>query len=389
MRCFCLFLWIFIGACSLPAQQDGALLLHQVVTAYLSADTYDFESTTENSLIAYKTRSWSQERDVLIRQGPNQVRFESDGSGGSYFVVSDGKNLWMGSADTREFTPRTISGSFFDVIDGGPLGLGSLARLRGAMGATGRLEENLIRAEQVGTETIEVNNRAIECVIVRADYSPPKGSIGIEFVMRTFWIEAARSIVWRMDTITRGKLFPDHPFEEAESRYRQTYTVASLGQPVPITRFTYTPPPTFKEVDKLQVAAPRPSRDLIGKLAPQVSMRTPEGEDVSLPGLRDRVVLLDFWATWCQPCRNQMPEIDKVYRAGREQGLVVIGIDDDENPEEGARFLKEHGYGWRNVFDGAEKVVRSRFKVVGIPTLVLIDKQGVVAGCGVGRRRSR
>jgi thiol-disulfide isomerase/thioredoxin len=247
-----------------------------------------------------------------------------------------------------------------------------------------RFEENLTRAEQIRNETLELDGKRIECVVVRAEYAPPKGSAGIESWTRTLWIDKQRNIVLMEESVTRGKLFPSRPFDDAESRHRKRYIVASINEPVPAALFVYTPPPNFRETDKLERAFPRVARDLIGKEAPELWLQTLAGETVKLADLRGKIVLLDFWATWCEPCRNQMPAIAKLHRETKDQGVVLLGVNNDETPEKALKWVKEQGYDWPSLYDGKQKDARGKYKVDGIPTLVLIDKQGIIAEYQVG-----
>lgn len=104
--------------------------------------------------------------------------------------------------------------------------------------------------------------------------------------------------------------------------------------------FIYSPPANYREVDRLEHAFPRPAKDLIGKPAPELSMQTLTGDTVKLSDLRGKLVLLDFWAAWCGPCRDQLPAIAKLYRETKDQGLILLGVNDDETTEQALKFLQ-------------------------------------------------
>jgi hypothetical protein len=127
----------------------------------------------------------------------------------------------------------TLTGALFDTKGGGPEAEAGLQRMKFMMSHTERLEENLVRAEEIGNEIVEVDGRLIECVVVRADYAPPKGSVGLESWTRTFWIDKQRHILLREESVTRGKLFPSRPFDDAESRHEKRYIIASIDEPLP------------------------------------------------------------------------------------------------------------------------------------------------------------
>ncbi len=99
---------------------------------------------------------------------------------------------------------------------------------------------------------------------------------------------------------------------------------------------------------------------------------------VSLQGLRGRVVLLDFWATWCAPCRAEIPILQRLHTRFEGRGLTVLGINVDEGgPGLVPRFRQRFGMGYPLVYDLGNRA-SVRYQVQGLPTLVLIDRAGTV-----------
>jgi thiol-disulfide isomerase/thioredoxin len=105
-----------------------------------------------------------------------------------------------------------------------------------------------------------------------------------------------------------------------------------------------------------------------------------EGKAVDLEKLRGKVVLLDFWATWCPPCRESVPHLVAAYRKYSEKGLEIIGISLDEEKERLVKFTKAKEMTWPQYFDGMgwENRFARRYGIEGIPTLWLVDKKGIV-----------
>lgn len=373
-----------IAVVQLSAQINAVPLLEQVQANYTAAKSYHLEYETEGELKSEMHGSWSKSREVAAKDEKGRVRHELYGLSGSHVVVSDGAILWRASPDTREFIVTPVSGPVFEVKGGGSLAEMSLRSAKGMMSYNERLMDNLNRAEQIREEPIDLAGKQINCLVVRIEYAPPKGSIGIESWTRTLWIDKERKIILQDHNVTRGKLSPSKPFEDMESTHRRRYTVAAINEPVPDALFTYTPPANYREMDKLERATPRPAKDMIGKPAPALALRTLTGEEAKLTDYKGKIVLLDFWATWCEPCRKQMPSIAKLYAETKDQGLVMLGVNDDETPEKALEFLKEHNYAWQHLFDGKEKDARSKFKIDAIPTLVLIDKQGALVDIQIG-----
>jgi peroxiredoxin/Cu/Ag efflux protein CusF len=120
--------------------------------------------------------------------------------------------------------------------------------------------------------------------------------------------------------------------------------------------------------------------------APDFDLPTLAGERVRLGDFRGKVVLLNFWATWCIPCRTEMPAIEALFQRYREQGLEVIAINLDKiSPASVEAFLKEVKVTFRVVLDPSWSTTRA-YGVVGLPTTYLIDRGGHVVVREVGER---
>jgi thiol-disulfide isomerase/thioredoxin len=118
----------------------------------------------------------------------------------------------------------------------------------------------------------------------------------------------------------------------------------------------------------------------VGSPAPLWTLPTPDGGTLSLEDLRGKVVILDFWATWCGPCRQVMPHLQSVHENHGDE-LVVIGVNTWENADPMV-FMEENGYTYQVVLEGDE--VAQQYFVEGIPTFYVIDQDGVVAFHAVG-----
>jgi thiol-disulfide isomerase/thioredoxin len=163
------------------------------------------------------------------------------------------------------------------------------------------------------------------------------------------------------EMITKGALSPGAPFMDMESRHVTRYTVASINEPIADSLFTYKAPAGFRELDRLDPAFPRPAADLLGKPAPEITLSTLDGKPAALSSQTGKVVLLDFWATWCKPCRDQIPFVAALYREAGDQGLVVLGINDDENQDTALTFAREQRLAWPSLFDGRDHKVRESY----------------------------
>ena len=117
---------------------------------------------------------------------------------------------------------------------------------------------------------------------------------------------------------------------------------------------------------------------MVGMEAPDFTLSDPSGETVHLRDLRGKVVVVDFWATWCGPCRALMPHIQKMHEQLAAKGLTILGLDVGEDAATVEKFAKEQSYTFRLLLD-AEPQVTSRYFVQGYPTTFVIDRAGRIA----------
>jgi peroxiredoxin/outer membrane lipoprotein-sorting protein len=150
------------------------------------------------------------------------------------------------------------------------------------------------------------------------------------------------------------------------------YKITSLqaNPSFPEGTFTFTPPPGAKEY------APPKEENLEGQPAPDFSLQSLEGKTYKLSDLKGKVLLLDFWATWCPPCREELPIIEKLHKEFSGKGLVVLGIN-DENKATVQQFVKQQKLTFTNLLDSGGAVARA-YKVTAIPRVILIDKDGKI-----------
>lgn len=131
-----------------------------------------------------------------------------------------------------------------------------------------------------------------------------------------------------------------------------------------------------------EVGRPRQGRVAVGEAPPPLSLERIAGrEEVTLSGLNGRVVILDFWATWCSPCREIMPALDALYRRHRAAGLSVVGM----SPET-EEVIRAHARTEPVDYTIARDVggTMHRYGVRGIPTMVVLDRRGRVREVMVG-----
>jgi peroxiredoxin len=122
------------------------------------------------------------------------------------------------------------------------------------------------------------------------------------------------------------------------------------------------------------------SQPKVNEPAPEISLPDMDGKTVSLSSFIGKVVLLDFWASWCGPCRNNNPHLVKFYKKFHPKGLEIIGISFDENDEAWKKAVEKDKLSWIQLNDnkGNYSASASSYNVDAIPASFLIDKKGVI-----------
>ncbi len=124
-----------------------------------------------------------------------------------------------------------------------------------------------------------------------------------------------------------------------------------------------------------------------GARMPEIGLRDGGGHEITLASLRGQVVLVDFWASWCEPCADSMPVLERLYTTYRGRGFTIVGVSQDRERARMTQFIERHRVTFPIVLDESHAVA-GRYRPARMPTSFLVDRRGIVRHVHAGYRAS-
>jgi thiol-disulfide isomerase/thioredoxin len=346
-----------VAPCIALADSNPAMeILQHTATTYQNLQSYKFRVTVHT----VRGSNVSQQRRTDAGSKPGKHRMEDDEPGGE-LQIGDGRMQWVFNPESGEYTKAPLTAESVTAISGFE-----------------QIDQHVTNADIAREEQFIVEGTPVPVYVVRVvrDQWPP-GLAGTQFAM--YRIDKKTFAVYKVITYSKA------------ATQISLYSIEKWNQPVPETLFIFTPPESARAASSVPLRPAR-STTIVGSEAPDFKLQDARGRPVTLSGLRGKVVVVDFWATWCPPCRALMPHLEKMQREFAKKGLVVLGLDVGEGADEVAEFAKQHSYTFTLVL-GAEPDVSAEYYVEGYPTTFVIDRVGRITfrdlgGNSVDRLRS-
>ena len=311
----------------------------------------------------------------IVVSSPGKLRIESTSKLGDSVIVSDGENTWMYLGTLKQYTKTAAASTPESLVKSLVPGMSSVMDQLKA-------KDPYVSAKITGEELVEVDGQKIDCYVVegRLDKISLPGSVEMTDGVQKVWIDKVSklSLKQTMTATMQGGPLTD------PAQMNQAVTVISqkLDTPAPDSSFTFTPPEGAKLVTEFKGPV-KANADLTGQAAADFKLKSNTGKEFSLPDLKGKFVLLDFWATWCAPCRHDLPSVEKLHQEFHRKGLVVLGVNGGEDSETVNEFLLSSKLSYPILLTPDSGVMQS-YRVSAFPTVVLIDADGKIVFYHVG-----
>lgn len=390
MRCLPLIpaaLMVVSAALASPQQasstqsSDGLDLLKRVPEHYAGAKTYSLAATEENTQSGEYQRHWSKMVMVAAEAPDGKYYFEGHGNTGGAIRVSDGKTAWKYHIEENHYTQQSASAT--DAKPGGPMPLQEMALLNAKhlRRSLADMTHGLHSASLDPEETVVIDGKPVVCQVIRIRNSDENRADPNAQMEKIIWIDKRQQTIVKIQVLDEFKHVKGLPTKQGMTII---YSKVVLDGPIPDSVFAFTPPAEALLVDEFP--DPRDNYGLTtmqGDPIPALKLKSADGKVVPIESFRGKPVIIDFCATSCAPCVAARPKLAVIYKEGKNKGLVLLSIDQDEDPAKATGFLFKHGYDWPNFHDGDGEIAKLMGSS-GLPRTVLVDANGRIVFDGMG-----
>lgn len=354
---------------------NGALaILERAAGQYSKLKSYRI--TCRESFSSRQATNPSPTTMTAIKDPEGRYRFEGNIGFGTAIEVSNGKFVWCYHPTENAYArqPATGKGRVFpEVLSPDD---GAIERAVNLVKSVAGYSGNFRSARRVPDESLTLDGRRLSCYVIVLANSDRKIPGPYPFT-DNIWIEKGsfkiRKIVESyIATLNEG----NSPPVTFPARRVSIFPQVELNQPIPDSVFQFTPPPTAHLVRAFQQYHLPPPPRLEPAAIYKFILKSLSGSQVSLSKFRGHAVLIDMWATWCPPCYEGFPELDRIYQQTRATGLVVVSIDRDDIAKDAQAYIEKMHYPWQNFHDSGE--IDKLFGPNAVPRTILINDKGEV-----------
>jgi thiol-disulfide isomerase/thioredoxin len=360
--------------------------LDGVLKRYATAKTYHIELISETQINGDLRKSWEKRSLTAAMLPDKRYRFEGYSGTGGAVQVSDGVFEWFYLPQIQQYTKEPAPPSVPGPVPKIPIaGLGSIREAQRILGRFSNARSLIRSASYLADDKIDVDGKSVLCTVIQAQGLLPRIA-GVEARLGetyTFWIDKQKGLIWKETAREKGPIFPDTPHTYYTLDTTTLFKVSDPdAQSAPDELFFFKPTAEVELVKEFAVPRDRMVREIEGRPVPVVNLLAKDSKMVSLETYRGKPLLIDFWATWCAPCVESIPAMEKLYSQTASKGLVLVSIDDDEDAQTATEFLAKRKEPWMNFH--LTDAIADAFPAHGIPYFVLVDASGKVVYSNIG-----
>ena len=366
--------FLVLAASAMAAPPDVLQTVHAIGQRCQSAREYTFEG--ELLLVGQKGSAPGKELShakiklASASAGKYYLRVEPEGKD-TYVLVSNGEKSWAWVPKLKQYTEEEAGVRAED--EGGEEGGSDSERdlaeafVRTVMPALARLHVDAESADFNGEAAVKFENRSQKWPVLRVLSRPSRDN---SQTLTQLAIDPETLAIARMVHTTLLREGGEKTVIVLTLNF-STFQIGSVEK----STFEFEAPKGAKLVDAVPIPGQTGSF-LLNQPAPDFELKTLDGENIRLSDLHGRPVLLSFWASWCSPCRRELPQLSALHQEYKDKGLVIVGVN-DEGRETARKYSNQAGLTFPTLDDSGLKAHRL-YRVRSIPTLFLIDKDGKV-----------
>lgn len=373
MRVLVSFILFFCVASQANAQQSISAdsLVFAIAEMYKDLGDYHFEGDVS---VRMRRGRQSQTTGYKLRTAqelPSKYMIRLGGERARELVIND-TMTWAHHPESRQYMKRP----------GTLLPVSLRSDFPNPISTYARLDELAESATVIELDTTyEIGGEVRPSYLLEVIPKPTDQTAG-QSVSMILWVDRANLGVLQE---RRSSYIPNSPYGPMSVRQTTSYSTAMLNQDIPDSLFVFAPPDSTDRVTHID-AFPKIPLTLYGLPAKNFSLiELKQQEEVSLENYSNSVVVVNFWATWCGPCRAEMDALNTIYNERKNDGLVVLAINEEETPEQVTSYIEAGGFDFTVMLDQFGLVSRE-YNVYELPTTFIIDRNGVIQHHWIGAR---
>ncbi len=371
---------LLVAASVVSAQQSGDEILRKVAQTYSAMSAVHIAATRVDEVFLPGNPQMNESQYEFAARGNGRVRATQRANGQDLWLIGNGEATWKALAHEKKWAKMNTATLDNDEDEeeaergqaGGPpppqdFRSETQAFLFSRVIAYGRRIQGSTLVKQ---DSYKLDGDRVNCHIVR---------FSTVNAQHELWIDAQRFYV--LQWIQGGMVkYGDRPAKTKVSMKVKKFAAADS---VADNLFAFNPGKGWMEAE--MIVFPSEGRMLLtGQRAATFTLKSLEGQEYSLAALRGKVVVMDFWATWCPPCREEMPHLEKLSKELAAKEVVFVGVNDEEAGT-ARSFIKKNGYEIPVLMDN-KREARRRYGINAIPSLFVIDRDGVIRQHFIGSR---